>query len=136
MTALHWAVVRGHYGIVKALVERKADLRSRTPSGLTPLDEALVRGRLNVVKLLDEHGVNVVDEPNKEGDLPIHTAAREGHLPLLKWLIEEKHVGIMQNNKLENKRPLNLARQSLHDRPNEPQHKECVHYLFEKDDTG
>ena len=136
MTALHWAVVRGHYGIVKALVERKADLKARTPSGMTPLDEAIIRGRLNVVKLLDEHGVNVVDEPNFQGDLPIHVAAREGMLPILKYLIEEKNVNVMQNNKLENKRPLNLSRQSLHDRPNEPQHKECTHYLFDKDETG
>jgi ankyrin repeat protein len=78
----------------------------------------------------------VVDEPNFQGDLPIHTAAREGMLPILKFLIEEKNVNVMQNNKLENKRPLNLSRQSLHDRPNEPQHKECTHYLFDKDETG
>jgi ankyrin repeat protein len=167
MTALHWAVVRGHYGIVKALVERKADLKIRTPSGMAALDEAIIRGRLNVVKLLDEHGVNVVDEPNYQGDLPVHTAAREGMLPILKFLIEEKHVNVMQNNKVstrgqtdnfssfdlcslliadlslsllsaqvENKRPLNLSRQSLHDRPNEPQHRECTHYLFDKDETG
>ena len=55
----HWAVVRGHFGIVKTLVEKKADLHAQTPSGMTPLDEALVRGRLNVVKLLDENGVDV-----------------------------------------------------------------------------
>lgn len=99
---------------------------------MTVLDEALYRGRLNVVKLLDEKGVNVVSEPNFQGDLPVHTAAREGFLSILKFLIEEKGVNIMQNNTLEKKRPLNLSRQSLHDRPNEPQHKECTHYLFDK----
>lgn len=136
LTALHWAVIRGHFGIVKTLVEKKADLTVKTPSGMTPLDEALVRGRLNVVKLLDEHGVNVTSEFNQAGDLPIHTAAREGFLPILKYLCEVKKVDVMQNNQKENKRPLNISRQSLHDRPNEPQHKECVHYLFDLDETG
>ena len=69
LTALHWAVIRGHFGIVKALVNvDKIDLRAKTPSGMTPLDEALVRGRLNVVKLFDEKGVNVVSEPNFQGE--------------------------------------------------------------------
>jgi hypothetical protein len=68
LTALHWAVIRGHFGIVKALANSdKIDLKARTPSGMTPLDEALVRGRLNVVKLLDEKGVNIVSEPNFQG---------------------------------------------------------------------
>ena len=129
-------MVRGHFGIVKTLVEKGADLKAKTPSGMTPLDEALVRGRLNVVKLLDEHGVDVVSEFNHFGDLPIHTVSREGFLPIIKWLCEVKKVDVMQNNKKEDKRPLNIARQSLHDRPNEPQHKECVHYLFDKDETG
>jgi ankyrin repeat protein len=81
---LHWAVIRGNFGIVKTLVEKGADLQVKSPSGMTALDEAIVRGRLNVVKLFDENGVNIVSEPNHYGDLPVHTAAREGFLPILK----------------------------------------------------
>lgn len=36
----------------------------------------------------------------------------------------------------EGKRALNISRASLHARPNEPQHKECTHYLFDLDETG
>ena len=89
-----------------------------------------------MVKLFDENGVNVVSEPNHYGDLPVYTAAREGFLPILKYLCEEKKVDLSINNKKDDKRPLNISRQSLHDHPNEPQHRECVHYLFDLDETG
>lgn len=111
-------------------------MKAKTASGMTPLDEAVIRGRLNVVKFFDEKGVNVVDEWNHFGDLPIHSASREGHLALVKWLCEEKKVNVMVNNKKDDKRPLNIARQSYREKPNELQHKDVIHYLFELDETG
>lgn len=48
---------------------------------------------------------------SKSGNLPLHAAAREGFLPILKWLVEVKKVDVMQDNKeKEPKRALNIAR--------------------------
>ncbi len=103
-----------------------ANLKQRSKSGMSPLDEALVRGRLNIIKLFVEKGVNAVDEFDSEGQAPIHVAAREGYLAIVKYLVEDLKVTVWLNNK-QHVRALNIARESLKQRPaEEAKHKEVV----------
>jgi ankyrin repeat protein len=123
-------------GCVVIFFFKGANLTLQTRSGMTPLDEALVRGRLNVVKLLDEHGVNVVDSFDKEGQAPIHVASREGFFNIVKYLVEDKKCTVWLNNK-KHVRALNIARQGLKDHPaDEAKFKEIVHYLFDLEASG
>lgn len=43
-----------------------------------------MRGRLNVLKLFEAKGVNVVDAFDVQGQAPIHVAAREGFFSIVK----------------------------------------------------
>lgn len=136
ITALHWAIIKGHFQLVKFLLDRGADPKAVTKSGMTPLDEAVLRGRLNVIRLLDEKGVNVVDAFDKEGQAPIHVAAREGFFPIVKYLVEEKKCTVWLNNK-QHVRALNISRAQLKAHPeHEEKHREVIHYLFDLEGSG
>ena len=58
-TALHWASLRGHSGVVSLLILLGAKIDSLTLAGLTPLHEAACEGFAEVVRVLAENGANV-----------------------------------------------------------------------------
>ena len=57
--ALHLAVVKDQPQSVRALVELGADPNATDAGGLTPLDEAALRGRLEIARLLLDRGARV-----------------------------------------------------------------------------
>lgn len=62
-TALHWAVARGHEQVARALLGKKASIRSVASDGLNPLQRAFSDGstqhtNLPMVDLLLEHGAD------------------------------------------------------------------------------
>lgn len=71
--ALMWAAAEGHADVAQALVASGADVRSRLPSGFTPLLFAVREGRLDVVRVLLNAGVDV-NEP-----VQIDPARRRGY---------------------------------------------------------
>jgi len=62
-------------------------------NGFTPAHYAAFNGQLEALKLLFSYGAPL-DLPDNNNDLPIHWAAKEGHLPIIQYLIEAKTKGI------------------------------------------
>jgi len=94
-TPLIWAALRGHEGVVKALLEQK-DINPNLAgheSGLTPLSLAALKGHEAVVKVfLDQEGVNPngVGTPSREP--PLVLASFFGHAGIAKMLLEREDV--------------------------------------------
>ena len=78
VTLLHVAALEGDYDLVKALVEKGADLdKASTRRGNTPLHAAAstaeLMGGSNIVRFLIRHGADV-QKCNHQGETPLHTA--------------------------------------------------------------
>jgi ankyrin repeat protein len=61
-TSLSYACVTGHFGIVKLLVERNANINYISPKGYFPLYWACIRGHLPIVKLLLSKGAQIYQD--------------------------------------------------------------------------
>lgn len=113
---IHWACQNGLIELVKLLVNKIANVDLKDISGQTPLMKACANGHIDVVRyLIEENNVNfdildndpsnVIDEKDAnimyfmDEDLrkPIHYAALNGHLHILKYLIDEKNADFMDN---------------------------------------
>jgi uncharacterized protein len=66
-TALMWAAAEGHAAIVQDLIEARADLHARVPSGFTPLLFAVRSGRSDAVRVLLQAGADVNETVPVEG---------------------------------------------------------------------
>ena len=58
-TALHYAVMKGEMPLVGLLVQRGADVNSRTKSGTTPLHTAVLYGRYEIAEYLLDKGSDI-----------------------------------------------------------------------------
>uniref|UniRef100_A0A667WYV2 Cyclin-dependent kinase inhibitor 2C (p18, inhibits CDK4) n=1 Tax=Myripristis murdjan TaxID=586833 RepID=A0A667WYV2_9TELE len=77
----------GNPDVARALLAAGADPNARDPTcGLTVTHDAAREGFLDMVHVLVEHraDVNAVDF---DGNLPLHLAAREGHLKVVQLLL-------------------------------------------------
>ncbi len=72
-TALHYAVMKGEMPLVGLLVQRGADVNSRTKSGTTPLHTAVLYGRYEVVEYLLDKGSDI-DAKSASGATPLSLA--------------------------------------------------------------
>ncbi len=73
-TALHWAVIGGHIGLVKLLLDRGADPNAAGPSRMTPLHWAATMGQADAIDALVRRGARV-DARDAYGMTPLHEAA-------------------------------------------------------------
>jgi ankyrin repeat protein len=77
VTALHAAVATNQVAIVKALLERGADVNARQQQGWTPLHGAAGEGKLEIMDLLLARGAQL-NAKNDEGKTPLAIALERG----------------------------------------------------------
>ena len=88
-TALHYAVLRGHWQIAKYLLQQGANANQCVNGypGLTPLCLACQKGFETVVEVLLDAGADM-DRESRDGSFPLFSAVRGGSLPVVKILIK------------------------------------------------
>ncbi|KAJ2971749.1 hypothetical protein NUW58_g9330 [Xylaria curta] len=77
-----------HLEIVRLLLERGANIKSRNRFGWTPLLQAASSGHLEIVQLLIEKDANI-ESGNRFGQTPLLQAASSGYLEIVQLLIEK-----------------------------------------------
>jgi len=108
-TALHYAAELGISRIIKALIERKADVNKKTKEdGNTPLICATALDKsVAIEELLKCPGIDV-NLANKADDTPLHIAARRDNIVAVKALLKANSIEVNKKNKL-NRTPLACA---------------------------
>jgi hypothetical protein len=66
-----------------------------TPS-FEDFKKLISEGNLNKIKILIDANPDLLDKFDKEGKTPLHYAAENCDIDLVKWMIEEKKVNINQ----------------------------------------
>lgn len=77
-TALHKAIVRGHEGTVKLLLDCGADVNLPNHHGKRPLHLAVQSGNMGITQVLIGAGADL-EAPDACGERPLHLAAASGH---------------------------------------------------------
>lgn len=106
-TPLHWAVRANSLECLKILLDAGADVHAQDDYGYTPLHMAVTHGLEDAFDILVVYGsnINALCEENKWS--PIHLAAQNNHLSLLKKLIQ---LGVNKNSwGIGGTRPLHVA---------------------------
>ena len=89
-TVLHQAVLVGNIAILKALIERGAQLNEKDSVGYTPLYKAVIKDNTEISKLLIEKlDKSQLNEKGYSGDTPLHDAVFQGNVEISKLLIEK-----------------------------------------------
>lgn len=93
LSSLYMAVGFGHEAITNLLLEKRPDLvNAPEPRGLTPLSWAVFKNppnALSIVQILLNHGASANEACNKLHEYrPLHLAAREQNLDVLKLLLD------------------------------------------------
>jgi ankyrin repeat protein len=104
-TALHYASRSGHEGIVRALIDRRADVNARDVNECTPLHWAAKGGHVAVIRLLVESKAQV-DAQDSRGCTALYFAAERGHRDAVQ-LLEESGADPLAKNE-EGKTPSEL----------------------------
>jgi uncharacterized protein len=85
--ALMWAVAEGHVDAARLLIDRGADVQSRTVQGFTPLMFAAREPNLDMVRLLVDRGARL-DDSADDGSTPLLVATVRGHVDTAKYLLD------------------------------------------------
>ena len=94
-TPLFKAIYQKDLTAVIKLIMAKADLNKPDELGITPIQKAVMTGQLELVTLFICHGVDEDHSFNitrMVEDTPIFIAAQNGHLDIVKYLVEERNV--------------------------------------------
>jgi len=118
MTALSWASLRGHDGVVKMLLEQDdvSPNQADTEYGQTPLSWAVENWHEGVVKmLLEREEVNPNQADTNYGWTPLLLAAERGHEGVVKMLLEREDVNPNQAATFHGQTPLLWAARNGHE---------------------
>jgi hypothetical protein len=86
ISPLHLAIYMEDEIKAKSLIEGGADVNSRTPGGITPLNQAVGKGLKNIVELLIAYDADV-NAGHYWGWTPLHSAAENGYEDIAEPLI-------------------------------------------------
>ena len=86
-TALWIAAVKGHFDVVRLLIEQNAEVDGRTSNNSTPLRAAAVDGHLDIVRCLVENGADV-NARNNFNSTPLMITCHSGHLDVASYLVK------------------------------------------------
>ena len=87
-TPLIIAILGGHATVTDFLIEKGADIGGRNSSGFTALHAIAYVGDVETAIKLLSKGANIDDQENKAGVTPLSVAAEEGHVNVVRALIE------------------------------------------------
>ena len=86
-TALWIAAAKGHFDVVRLLIEQSAEVDGRTSNNSTPLRAAAVDGHLDIVRCLVENGADV-NARNNFNSTPLMLTCHNGHLDVASYLVK------------------------------------------------
>jgi len=84
---LIWFSYKNNFSLVKALVDRGANVNIKSSDGDTPLMFAVSNDNYEMVRYLINHGANVKVQ-NNDGDTPVQLAGKNKNRKMLKFLID------------------------------------------------
>jgi ankyrin repeat protein len=87
-TVLHVAASGRNVDCVKLLLASKADLRAVDANGNTPLDDAVLHGRVEIAATLLQNRADVGRTRPGDGRGVLHEACQKGYAPLIPVLLE------------------------------------------------
>lgn len=87
---LHTACHKGHVPVVNLLLAHKAEPNRLDDLGERAINAAVMAGHSQVVNVLVQHGADVNWRPHKKKEPLLHSAARFGHVPVIKALLDSK----------------------------------------------
>ncbi len=96
-TCLMAAAVNGHLAICRLLIDKGAQVEAKNRGGETPLHCAASGGNVEIVRFLCDRGADVEARTTngwQPESRPLHYAAVNGHISVLKELIEERNAEI------------------------------------------
>ena len=96
-TALWVATSKGHFDVVRLLIEQNAEVDSRTSKNSTPLIAAAFMGHLDIVRCLVENGADV-NARNNFNSTPLMIACHSGHLDVASYLVKHGANINLQDN--------------------------------------
>ena len=86
-TALWVAAAKGHFDVVRLLIEQSAEVDGRTSKNSTPLRAAASIGHLDIVRCLVENGADV-NARNNFNSTPLMITCHSGHLEVASYLVK------------------------------------------------
>ena len=97
-TALWVAAAKGHFDVVRFLIEQNAEVDGRTSSNSTPLRAAAFNGHLNIVRCLVENGADV-NARNNFNSTPLMLTCHNGHLDVASYLVKHgANINLQEND--------------------------------------
>ena len=97
-TALWVAAAKGHFDVVRFLIEQNAEVDGRTSSNSTPLRAAAFDGHLDIVRCLVENGADV-NARNNFNNTPLMITCYKGHPNVASYLVKHGANINLQDNK-------------------------------------
>lgn len=96
-TALHWACMRAHWGVVRFLIGEGADLNIAGGDGGTQINWAVHHDNVDIIRLMVENGARL-NIQNRWGMTELHTAVWRGNIHVVEYLLDRGSDPMVRTN--------------------------------------